>query len=144
MLERILRSPIVMIVMLIYLGIFYVGIQEGWPFNFLIYPFIIIFVGYFGLLFIHNKKYPNRKIKFISFIPYELREEDEGLQWITYKATRKVYIFYYYAIPFGIVFVTFFQPFIPYFPIWLLVAFGVIQYLIYWFEMKKILKEEDV
>lgn len=143
MLERILRSPLVMIVMLIYLGVLYVGVHEGWPYRMLVYPFFTLFIVYFGVMMIHNKKHPNRKINIFTYIPYELREEDEGLQWITYKATRKVYIFYYFAIPCGILLVTVFHSVIPYFPIWLLVSFGVTQYLIYWFEIRKIFKEED-
>src|SRR5690625_4425128 len=127
MLEKISRSPLVMIVMLIYLGIIYVGIQEGWSYSALFYPFLILFIVYIGLIIIHNKRYPERKIKILTYITYELREEDEGMQWITFKATRKVYIFYYFAIPLGIVLVTMFQALIPYFTIWLLVLFGVVQ-----------------
>ena len=141
-LERLLRSPLVMIAMLVYLGVVYVGVQEEWPYGKLFIPFFTLFIVYFGLMLIHNKKHPARKIKLLTYIPYELREEDEGMQWVTFKATRKVYIFYYFAIPIGIVLVTMFHDIIPYFVIWLLVALGVIQYLIYWMEMRKVFKEE--
>ena len=142
LLERFLRSPIIMIVFLFFVGFIYVGIQEGWSDNLLFYPFIIFILFYFGLMLIHNKKHPEKPIKWTSFIPYELREEDEGMQWITFKATRRVYIFYAFAIPLGILLITIFQELIPYFAIWLLVSFGAIQYLIYWFGTKKVLKEE--
>ena len=52
-----------MIVMLIYLGIIYVGIQEGWTYGVLFYPFVILFIVYFGLMLIHNKKHPENQIK---------------------------------------------------------------------------------
>ena len=142
MLERILRSPFMMIAILIYVGVIYVGIQEDWSDDLLFYPLIILLLVYFGLLLFHNKKNPENRINWITFIPYELREDDEGLQWITFKATRKVYIFYTFAIPVGIVLFAMYQTLIPYFTIWMLVAFGVIQYLIYWLEIRKILKEE--
>ena len=66
----------------------------------------------------------------------ELREEDEGMQWLTFKATRKVYIFFAFAIPTGIA-LTAYLHHIPYVPIILLIGMGVVQYLIYWFQMKR-------
>ncbi|MGM8211547.1 hypothetical protein ACLIBH_02015 [Virgibacillus sp. W0430] len=141
--ERILRSPFVMMAMLISIGVVYVGVEEQWAFELFLYPVIIFFVTYLGLLIYHNKKYPNKKINIITYIPYELREEDEGMQWATYKATRKVYIFYYFAIPASIVFVTILHTVIPYIAIWILVVLGVIQYFIYWYEMRTLLKEGD-
>lgn len=143
MLERILRSPLLMIVVLIFVGVLYVGIQEDWSEDLLFYPFMIFLLLYFGLVLYHNKRNPEKKMKWITFTPYELREEDEGMQWITFKAARKVYIFYAFAIPFGIVLFTMFHRFIPHFTIWMLVAFGVIQYFIYWFEIRKVFQEVD-
>lgn len=143
LLEKYLRSPLLMIIMLIYFGIIYVGVQEEWSYGKIFYPFFILFIIYYALIVFHNKKEPNRKITIFTYIPYELREDDEGMQWMTFKATRKVYIFYYFAIPGGIALYSIFNGFIPYFTVWLLVFFGVIQYLIYWFETKEILKEED-
>jgi hypothetical protein len=83
----------------------------------------------------YNRRNPQNRVK-PSVIPMELREEDEGMQWITFKATRKVYIFYAFAIPFGIA-LTAFLNHIPYFPIILLIVMGVSQYLIYWFQLNK-------
>lgn len=143
MLEKILRSPLIMIVLIIYVGIVFVGFQEEWNENLLLYPFIILFLIYSGFILFHNKKHPENPIKWMSFIPYELREEDEGMQWVTFKATRKVYIFYTFALPFGIILFTFFNDMIPYFTTWLLVGFGVIQYSIYWFEIRDVLKEGE-
>lgn len=142
--ERLLKSPFVMMIMLIFLGLVYIGFQEEWKLVYFFLPFVFFFIGYYILVYMYNKKNPDNRIKIMNLLPYELREDDEGLQWITYKATRKVYIFYYYAIPIGIVAVTFLSGFIPYFPILLLVVFGVIQYFIFWFEFHQALKEEEV
>ncbi|WP_113927946.1 hypothetical protein [Bacillus sp. P14.5] len=83
----------------------------------------------------YNRRNPEDKIK-PSVIPMELREEDEGMQWLTFKATRKVYIFYAFAIPFGIALTAYFNH-VPYFSIILLAVMGIVQYLIYWLQMKK-------
>ncbi|MGF2616204.1 hypothetical protein FZC84_00315 [Rossellomorea vietnamensis] len=83
----------------------------------------------------YNRMNPEDKIK-PSVIPMELREEDEGLQWLTFNATRKVYIFYAFAIPFGIALTAYFND-VPYFSIILLAVMGIVQYLIYWLQMKK-------
>lgn len=143
MLEKVLRSPFIMIVLIIYVGVVFVGLQEEWNESLLFYPFIIFLLIYIGFMFFYNKKHPENPIKWMSFIPYELREEDEGMQWISFKATRKVYIFYSFALPFGIILITFLNDMIPYFTTWLLVVFGVIQYSIYWFETREVLKEGE-
>lgn len=83
----------------------------------------------------YNKRYPHDAVK-ASIIPMELREEDEGVQWITFKATRKVYIFYTFAIPIGIA-LTAYLNHIVYFPIILLAVMGTLQYIIYWTSMNK-------
>lgn len=143
MLEKFLRSPFVMMMILIMVGLVFVGSEEGWPVSMLFIPYFLFFVIYYLLIVIHNKQHPNRKIKLITFSPYELREEDEGLQYMTFKAMRNVYIFYSLAIPFGLSFIFLFQDVIPYLSMWLLVGFGVIQYLIYWLGIRKAFKEED-
>jgi hypothetical protein len=83
----------------------------------------------------YNRRNPHNPVK-PSIIPMELREEDEGMQWITFKATRNVYIFYAFAIPLAIALTAYLNR-IPYFPILLLIVMGVAQYLIYWFQLKK-------
>ncbi|WP_226665234.1 hypothetical protein [Metabacillus litoralis] len=84
---------------------------------------------------IYNMRNPKNKVK-ASLIPMEFKEEDEGLQWITYKATRKVYIFFASFIPIAIALTAYLKDF-PYFPIILLVAMGIVQYLIFWLELIK-------
>lgn len=139
--EKIVRSPLMMIMWLILFGIIYVGAHKGWA-AWVLFSYFGLFAIYIALIVIHNLKNPNKKIALISFIPYELREDDEGIQWYTFKATRKVYIFYSMAIPFGVLALTIFEGIIPYFPIWLLILFGIIQVSIYWFEIRKAFKEE--
>lgn len=51
-------------------------------------------------------RHPARKIPFFHYIPVEFREEDEGLQWVTYRACRKTYIFLYSAVPAGLLAIT--------------------------------------
>lgn len=142
MLEKFLRSPFTMMLIMIMIGVFFVGISEEWALHVYFIPFYAFLIIYFILLFIHNQKHPQRKIKFFTMTPYELREDDEGLQHFTFKAMRKVYIFYYFAVPIGIVLMYWFQYIVPYFAIWLLVAFGVAQQFIYWLEIKKAFSEE--
>lgn|SRR5690625_2071768 len=143
MLEKILRSPFMMMSILIMLGVVFVGVSEGWPIQTYYLPFIGLLVIYYSLLFYHNKQHPERKIKVFTLTPYELKEDDEGLQYITFRAMRKVYIFYSFAIPIGILLVFIFQWFISYITIWILVALGVFQYFIYWWEIRKAFTEEE-
>lgn len=122
MLERFLRSPLVPIIILVGLGGAFVVKQEHLQYRPLItWPLFTFIIIYFLLIVIHNRRNKDRKIKLYTFVPYELREEDEGMQWITFKACRKIYIFYYFAIPVGILLAVFFAESVPYFTIWLLV-----------------------
>jgi hypothetical protein len=131
-----------MMVMLIAVGMIYIGMREGFL-EYLAYPFLLLFIGYFLLIIVHNYRHPNQKMEVFTFIPYELREEDEGMQHFTFKAMRKVYIFYYYALPGAIMLAAFLNDSIPYFTIYLLMSLGVAQYLIYWLEIRKAFIEEE-
>jgi uncharacterized membrane protein YcaP (DUF421 family) len=84
---------------------------------------------------IHNLRNPKNKVK-PSLIPMEFKEEDEGLEWITYKATRKVYIFFASFLPIAIA-LTAYLNHILYFPVILLTVMAVVQYLVFWLEHKK-------
>lgn len=140
MLERFLKSPFIAVASLLFLGFLFISKDEGWSYTtYIVIPFLVFTFVFCGLVLYNNKRFPDKKVKLITYIPYELREEDEGMQWITFKACRKVYIFYYFAVPIGILLVSNFHNKIPHFTIGLLVIFGVIQYLIYWFEIRKII-----
>jgi hypothetical protein len=88
-----------------------------------------------GIIPIYNWRNPNDRIK-PTLIPMEFKEEDEGLQWITFKATRKVYIFYAVFMPFAIA-ITAYLNHISYIPLILLTIMGMTQYFIFWYEVKK-------
>lgn len=140
MIERFLRSPFTMGLFLIGIGLIYaVGmITRNSEYFFLaIIGFALFTISYFGLMMYYNNKYPERKIAVFTYIPYELKEEDEGHQYITYRACRKVYIYFYFAIPCAIVLVTVFKD-IEWIPIFVLTGLGLGQFFTYWSEIKKL------
>lgn len=141
MMERFLRSPFTMSVFLIGLALIYstsalMKQQDGLFFVFSI-AYAIFVTFYFGLMMYYNRKFPDRRIRIWTFIPYELKEEDEGHQYITYRACRKVYIYYYFAIPAAIVVLAIFKE-VELLPIIVLTALGIGQYFIFWSEIKQL------
>jgi len=76
-------------------------------------------------------------IPIITYIPYELKEEDEGHQHITCRACRKVYIYYYFAILIAIVLVTILKD-IQWIPVLILALLGLGQYFAFWTENRKL------
>lgn len=146
MVEKIIRSPLSMIFfILLFGGLIYSNFYTPdflRPFTDGITIFILIIMAiYFSLIIYHNKKNPKRKIPFWGWIPYEMKEEDEGKQWITFQACRKVYIFYSFAIPVSIILLTLIDSFSG-FPVLLLLILGIGQYGIYWWEEQKYLQHE--
>ncbi|MCM3759253.1 hypothetical protein M3212_00490 [Alkalihalobacillus oceani] len=140
MIERTIRSPFFMVV---YTGLMLLFVyasfeQKGW-----VYPLGIVVLtvtaGLFLFLIVHNLRHPERSIKLISFIPYEFNEEDEGQQWVTNRACRKVYIFFYFAIPYSALLMVLF-PFFPEVPLLILFVLSSTQYTIYWYETRRYLK----
>ncbi|WP_138420919.1 hypothetical protein [Aquibacillus sediminis] len=141
MIERFLRSPFTVSVFLIGLAVIYtVGSQmpdRNGLFLLVSGLYGVFVVVYFGLIIYFNRKYPNRRIRIMTYIPYELKEEDEGHQYVTYRACRKVYIYYYFAIPVALVILILFNE-IRLLPIFLLTGLGLGQYFIFWSEIKKL------
>lgn len=140
MIERFLRSPFTMSLFLIGVGLIAFGMlseKSGYPFLFMVIGFALLTIIYLGLIIYYNYKHPDRRIPIFTYIPYELKEEDEGHQYITYRACRKVYIYYYFAIPFAIALITIFRD-IEWIPVFLLVGLGLGQYFTYWSEIKKL------
>jgi hypothetical protein len=139
MLKKTFQSPLFNAVLITGLGIIMIGdhYSAHVPEWFAVDPMVlgIPILIMMGIIPFYNKRNPQDPIK-PSVIPLELREEDEGMQWLTFKATRKVYIFFAFAVPIGIA-LTAYLNHIPYFAIILLIAMGVVQYLIYWFQMKR-------
>jgi len=141
MIERFLRSPFTMCLFLIGVGLIYgfsvLTEERGYSFPLIVIGFGLLTVIYFGLMVYYNHQYPDRRIPIFTYIPYELKEEDEGHQYITYRACRKVYIYYYFAIPLSILLITVFKN-IQWMPVFLLVSLGLGQYFTYWSEIRKL------
>ncbi|RAV15569.1 hypothetical protein [Paenibacillus contaminans] len=107
MLTRIMRSPLLSTTLFLStLGLFYLlkimlsgelssttGRIYGACF------FVPLSVVWVMLVSIYNRRNPKDRINVWAVIPFELREVDEGQQWITFKACRNVYIYYSYCLP---------------------------------------------
>ncbi|MET3505230.1 hypothetical protein [Halalkalibacter oceani] len=140
MIERTIRSPFFMVA---YTGLMLLFVYASFEQKSWVYPLgivvLIVTVGLFLFLIVHNLRHPERRIKLISFIPYEFNEEDEGQQWVTNRACRKVYIFFYFAIPYSALLMVLF-PFFPEVPLLILFLLASTQYTIYWYETRRYLK----
>ncbi|TSB48421.1 hypothetical protein [Alkalicoccobacillus porphyridii] len=140
MIEKMIRSPITQLFCVGMLMIWFYVLAK--PFPTLVPIVLVILVGFLIafliLMFIHNKRNPNRKVRFFTMTPYELLEDDEGQQWVTNRACRKVYVMYWYAIPLmGALMVSF--PYFPEVPLILLFILAIIQYSIMYIEIKRYL-----
>lgn len=89
-----------------------------------------------------NRKHPSRRILLSGLYPVEFREEDEGMRWLTYRACRRVYIFFYVALPLAMV-AMFLVPESRLFPVALIGALAVSQHFIYWSVVRKADVEEE-
>ncbi|MDQ0206836.1 hypothetical protein [Alkalicoccobacillus murimartini] len=140
MIEKIIRSPFTQLVGIgILMSWFYV-LSKPLPSYELpvLLCLVLYFVLFISLMLFHNKRNPGRKVRIFSIIPYELLEDDEGQQWVTNRATRKVYVMFCFAIPIlGALMVSF--PYFPEVPLILLFVLSVIQYTIMWLETKRYL-----
>ncbi|WP_078382213.1 hypothetical protein [Sutcliffiella halmapala] len=147
MLERIIRSPLSMMFSYFILGGL-IWSHNYSPEEFRPYAAIVsigtlsVVVLFYLLVYVHNKKNPSRKISFALWIPYEFKEEDEGKQWVTFQACRKVYMFYSFAVPFAIIILTIFNP-SPGMLLVMLFVMGMSQYAIYWWEERKYIKDDS-
>lgn len=105
MLEKIIRSPINGMFMKLLLGIFvYFKVYAPNPLlssDQIWFDLVILAIvsTHYLLIFIHNKRNPKRKLDYYDTTAMDMQEEDEGEQWITFQASRKVHLLYYYAIP---------------------------------------------
>ena len=100
-----------------------------------------------GLIFIrkisiHNKQHPDQKLSMWQVKPIEFLEQDEGMTHITRRAAQKVYTFFVWALPFFAVISMIFE--LPRF--WVIIGIlflALMQYLIYYLEIRKHLKEDE-
>lgn len=91
---------------------------------------------------VHNKNVPKHKIKLTSWKPQEYMEDDELFQEVTRQATKKVYTFFVWSIPFlaGAFIVL---PLGRTIVITGLMALSLGQYFIYFKEIRGFLKEAE-
>jgi hypothetical protein len=148
MLRQIVRSPLTVIFILaLFMGMLGLGAAAPEVFReydrIILTVMVVIGVGFFLLVTVHNRRHPSSKISMATWTPYEFKEEDEGLKWITLQACRKVYMFYYYAIPAAALVIFFFgdRRFVPFAVLFLM---GAIQYFIFWREERKYNREQEV
>ncbi|MDZ5470735.1 hypothetical protein SM124_03115 (plasmid) [Bacillus sp. 31A1R] len=144
--EKVLRSPIWSLMFIWLAGSIYlfltiyeitelsnlaIGILS--IFSLLVLIFTLV---WFALIAKFNKKNPKRKISIFSIVPVEFREEDEGMQWLTNRACRKVYMFFYSALPLSFL-LLFFLDDIKGLPVIIIIGLATGQYIIYWSEIRK-------
>lgn len=145
MVSRILRSPLTSTTMFlaamvgIYLiktywetGKFKRAVESGEPMTVLnIYALLYsaVFVLWVLLVIIHNRKNPKERVNLWLGLS-EIREVDEGQQWITFKACRNVYIYYSICLPLAAAAVMFIPSGYTY-PLILFGLLGLGQYLVY-------------
>ena len=90
----------------------------------------------------HNQSNPDQKISFMTIKPPEYVEDDEWFTHATRLATQKVYTFYVGAIPFFTVIVLSI-PFSKTGVILGVLMMGLVQYYIFYREMKKSYLEDE-
>jgi hypothetical protein len=143
MLSKMARSPFWSLVFIFELVIFYflITLIEQQPLKSVLTSILglIIFVSFIiWILSIraYNKQNPTKKISMLSVIPVEFRDDDEGMEWLTNRATRKVYVFFYNALPAAFILLIFF-PQVEWLPIMIILLLAICQFLIFWLEIKK-------
>ncbi|WP_141505107.1 hypothetical protein [Paenibacillus luteus] len=138
MLTRIMRSPLLSTTLfLCTLGLFYLLklMLSGELSTTTGRIYCALFVVPLGALWvmlvgIYNRRNPKDRINVWAVIPFELREVDEGQQWITFKACRNVYIYYSSCLPIAVGTVILLPPDAAY----ILITFGLFglgQFLVY-------------
>lgn len=128
--------------------------SEGFSYSLEFNPIESIFL--FGALFIsfisilifirkisnHNKQNPDQKISMWQIRPLEYLEQDEGMTHITRRAAQKVYTFFVWALPLlAVIYMVFGLP-----RFWMILGIlflALMQYLIYYIEIRKHLEEEE-
>ena len=107
MLTRIMRSPLLSTTLFLgILGLFYLlkimlsgELSSTMGRIYCAIFFVPLSALWVMLVSTYNRRNPKDRINVWAVIPFELREVDEGQQWITFKACRNVYIYYSYCLP---------------------------------------------
>jgi len=66
----------------------------------LVLVFVVYFLLFYWRVVQHNKRMPKHKINLFSLKPQEYMEDDELFQEVTKRATKKVYTYFVWTIPF--------------------------------------------
>ncbi len=91
---------------------------------------------------LHNKQNPNKKISLWQVRPVEYLEQDEGLIYITRRAAQKVYTFFVWALP-TTAMLYMLLDLSKFVMIAGILIIALIQYLIYYLEIRKHLEEVE-
>jgi len=106
-----------------------------------IITFVLVII-FFIKISKHNKQHPSQKLSIWQIRPIEYLEQDEGMTHITRRASQKVYTFFVWALPFlAVLFMIFELP-----RLWMILGIlflALMQYLLYYLEVRKHLKEDD-
>ncbi|MGD7044684.1 hypothetical protein [Jeotgalibacillus proteolyticus] len=113
---------------------------DGFAVEIPILPFIAM--CFFGALsYVHMKKLSKEKKSFKSFIlPPEFSEQDERERAITARACRNSYIILAYLVPLIVLILAFepvYERIIPSLSIWIVLLIPLVQYLSYYFTIRR-------
>lgn len=110
---------------------------------FLIIPvYLIMLIAFMSKLSKYNKEHPTNKLSIWRNRPLEYVEDDEAWQMITRNATQKVYTFFSWSLPLSAV-IHLFVPTSRFLIILNIVILSFVQYLIYYFYVRKHMEDEE-
>ena len=114
---------------------------EGFIIFLMIPVYLIMFIAFMSKLNKYNKEHPANKLS-VWRRPIEYVEDDEAWQMITRKATQKVYTFFSWSLPLSAV-IHLFVPTSRFLIILNIVILSLVQYLIYYFYVRKHMVDEE-
>lgn len=144
-LEKLIRSPIVpMLLFILLVSFFAFSLYDPQDEKQILARIFLLLLAaltftWYVLVKRFNKKNPENRLRSAGLVPSEFLDTDEGQQWITFKACRNVYIFFSVGLPIAAGACFLFSGFVltPFIVIGVL---GVGQYLVYWLTIRKLNK----
>lgn len=118
------------------------GVVQGFIIVGSIILYLIMLLIFYIKMRRHNTMNPTQKIPSFAIRPPEYLEQDEGMTHITRIASQKVYTFMTWSLPALAVFAMF-SPLPRIYIVLSILAVALLQYVIYYREIRKHLKEED-
>lgn len=122
-------------------GIEIPGLKSILLFGVMIITFILIAI-FASKISKHNKQHPDQKLSMWQIRPLEYLEQDEGMTHITRRAAQKVYTFFVWALPLLAIVIMIFE-LSKFLVITGILVLALMQYLIYYLEIRKHLEEDD-